>query len=200
MGLFQKPAKPPGPAAVEARRRASACPARKKGRKLLKMREPGRNDMIAVSSLRCPRVGPGEGGWKGEGRGTVTATLGRCRASPFAIPVPKLKVRDYDGAAPIGPAAKPNVERRHGRAGGTWTSNVVVTDGNTNRHPRNTRGLFTMATKYAFGQGLKELRFLFCQTSEHSAATRYATPTSITSCCDARTRRRHEAEVEEYTS
>jgi hypothetical protein len=32
-----------------------------------------------------------------------------------------------------------------------------------------------MAAKYAFGQGLKELRFLFCQTSEHSAATRYAT-------------------------
>ncbi|KAF1916819.1 thioredoxin-like protein [Ampelomyces quisqualis] len=29
-----------------------------------------------------------------------------------------------------------------------------------------------MASKYAFGQGLKELRFLFCQTSEHSAATR----------------------------
>jgi len=34
--------------------------------------------------------------------------------------------------------------------------------------------LFTMASK-AFGNGLKELRFLFCQTSEHSAATRYAT-------------------------
>lgn len=32
-----------------------------------------------------------------------------------------------------------------------------------------------MASKYAFGQGLKELRFLFCQTSEHSAATRYVT-------------------------
>lgn len=31
-----------------------------------------------------------------------------------------------------------------------------------------------MASK-AFGNGLKELRFLFCQTSEHSAATRYAT-------------------------
>ncbi|KAL6152926.1 hypothetical protein ACJBU6_08094 [Exserohilum turcicum] len=30
-----------------------------------------------------------------------------------------------------------------------------------------------MASK-AFGNGLKELRFLFCQTSEHSAATRYA--------------------------
>ncbi|KAF2017307.1 NADH dehydrogenase, alpha subcomplex, subunit 2 [Aaosphaeria arxii CBS 175.79] len=29
-----------------------------------------------------------------------------------------------------------------------------------------------MATKYAFSQGLKELRFLFCQTSEQSAATR----------------------------
>ncbi|KAH9875271.1 hypothetical protein J1614_004762, partial [Plenodomus biglobosus] len=30
-----------------------------------------------------------------------------------------------------------------------------------------------MASKYAFGQGLKELRFLFCQTSEHSAPVRY---------------------------
>ena len=32
----------------------------------------------------------------------------------------------------------------------------------------------TMASKYGFTQGLKELRFLFCQTSEQSAATRYA--------------------------
>lgn len=30
-----------------------------------------------------------------------------------------------------------------------------------------------MATKYAFTKSLKEVRFLFCQTSEHSAATRY---------------------------
>jgi hypothetical protein len=52
---------------------------------------------------------------------------------------------------------------------------VVVTDGNTNCYPPNTSGDITMASKYAFGQGLKELRFLFCQTSEHSAATRYAT-------------------------
>ncbi|KAF3043879.1 hypothetical protein E8E11_005818 [Didymella keratinophila] len=29
-----------------------------------------------------------------------------------------------------------------------------------------------MTSKYAFNAGLKELRFLFCQTSEHSAATR----------------------------
>ncbi|KAH9865091.1 hypothetical protein IAQ61_009037, partial [Plenodomus lingam] len=29
-----------------------------------------------------------------------------------------------------------------------------------------------MASKYAFSQGLKELRFLFCQTSEHSAPVR----------------------------
>ncbi|KAL5339599.1 NADH-ubiquinone oxidoreductase 105 kDa subunit [Aspergillus crustosus] len=29
-----------------------------------------------------------------------------------------------------------------------------------------------MSSKYAFTQGLKELRFLFCQTSEHSAGTR----------------------------
>ena len=33
-----------------------------------------------------------------------------------------------------------------------------------------------MASKYGFASQLKELRFLFCQTSEHSAATRYATP------------------------
>jgi NADH dehydrogenase (ubiquinone) 1 alpha subcomplex subunit 2 len=31
-----------------------------------------------------------------------------------------------------------------------------------------------MASKYAFNAGLKELRFLFCQTGEASAATRYA--------------------------
>lgn len=30
------------------------------------------------------------------------------------------------------------------------------------------------ATKYAFAQGLKELRFLFCHTSEQSSGTRYA--------------------------
>ncbi|CAN8100670.1 unnamed protein product [Discula destructiva] len=29
-----------------------------------------------------------------------------------------------------------------------------------------------MATKYGFTKTLKEIRFLFCQTSEHSAATR----------------------------
>ncbi|KAL4865812.1 hypothetical protein BDV12DRAFT_144767 [Aspergillus spectabilis] len=29
-----------------------------------------------------------------------------------------------------------------------------------------------MSSKYVFTQGLKELRFLFCQTSEQSAATR----------------------------
>lgn len=30
-----------------------------------------------------------------------------------------------------------------------------------------------MSGKYAFTQTLKELRFLFCQTSEHSAAARF---------------------------
>jgi NADH dehydrogenase (ubiquinone) 1 alpha subcomplex subunit 2 len=31
-----------------------------------------------------------------------------------------------------------------------------------------------MSGKYAFTKGLKEVRFLFCQTSDHSAATRFA--------------------------
>lgn len=30
-----------------------------------------------------------------------------------------------------------------------------------------------MSTKYAFTKSLKEVRFLFCQTSEQSAAVRY---------------------------
>ncbi|KAJ0163589.1 NADH-ubiquinone oxidoreductase 10.5 kDa subunit [Colletotrichum tanaceti] len=30
-----------------------------------------------------------------------------------------------------------------------------------------------MSSKYAFTKALKEVRFLFCQTGEHSAATRY---------------------------
>ncbi|CAG9991281.1 unnamed protein product [Clonostachys byssicola] len=33
-----------------------------------------------------------------------------------------------------------------------------------------------MASKYAFAQSLKEVRFLFCQTSEQSAAVRLAQP------------------------
>lgn len=32
-----------------------------------------------------------------------------------------------------------------------------------------------MSSKYAFATALREVRFLFCQTSEHSAATRYVT-------------------------
>lgn len=31
-----------------------------------------------------------------------------------------------------------------------------------------------MSAKYAFVKSLKEVRFLFCQTSDHSAATRFA--------------------------
>jgi hypothetical protein len=31
-----------------------------------------------------------------------------------------------------------------------------------------------MSSKYAFSKGLREVRFLFCQSSEHSAAVRYA--------------------------
>jgi hypothetical protein len=133
MGLFQKPAKPPGPAAVDARRRASACPDRKNGRKLLKMREPGRKDMIAAFSLCVPRLGPVGGGWRGEGR----CRRRGCRVSRFAIPVPKLQHRGCDGVAPRSLEAKPDAVRRYGRAGGTWTANGVVTDGNTNCHPHN---------------------------------------------------------------
>lgn len=34
----------------------------------------------------------------------------------------------------------------------------------------------SMSGKYAFTKSLKEVRFLFCQTSEHSAATRFVAP------------------------
>lgn len=35
-----------------------------------------------------------------------------------------------------------------------------------------------MSSRYAFTQTVKELRFLFCQTSEHSAAVRLVCPRS----------------------
>jgi hypothetical protein len=56
MGLSQNFAKPAGsaPVAVLTRRRAFAR--WKKGRKALKMREPGRNDMVAVLILLAIRV------------------------------------------------------------------------------------------------------------------------------------------------
>lgn len=36
-----------------------------------------------------------------------------------------------------------------------------------------------MSAKYAFNKSLKELRFLFCQTSSHSDATRYVLNSSL---------------------
>jgi hypothetical protein len=77
MGLFQKPAKPPGPAAVEARRRASLWACRKKGRKLLKMREPGRNDMLAGNSCVLSSAPEKRCGLSGDSglRGQVTARV-----------------------------------------------------------------------------------------------------------------------------
>lgn len=42
-----------------------------------------------------------------------------------------------------------------------------------------------MASKYAFTKNLKEIRFLLCQSSEHSAAARYATPRSRALRCGA---------------
>ena len=42
-----------------------------------------------------------------------------------------------------------------------------------NRHPQ------AMASKYAFTKSLREVRFLFCQTSDHSAAVRFVAPPSL---------------------
>lgn len=36
-----------------------------------------------------------------------------------------------------------------------------------------------MSGKYVFSKALKELRFLHCQTSEHSNAVRYALETNL---------------------
>ncbi|KAK7180089.1 nadh-ubiquinone oxidoreductase 105 kda subunit [Paraphaeosphaeria sporulosa] len=44
-----------------------------------------------------------------------------------------------------------------------------------------------MASKYGFAKQLKELRFLFCQTSEHSAATRYAPAANSCERCETTT-------------
>lgn len=41
-----------------------------------------------------------------------------------------------------------------------------------------------MSAKYAFTKSLKEIRFLFCQTGEHSAATRYV-PVGSPFCVEA---------------
>ena len=53
-------------------------------------------------------------------------------------------------------------------------TNVNHRDQTTRRPDAHAQLTPAMASKYAFNAGLKELRFLFCQTSEASAATRYA--------------------------
>ena len=54
-----------------------------------------------------------------------------------------------------------------------------------------------MSSRYAFTKGLKEVRFLFCQTSEHSAAVRYvaALPPDKALALDDEPRRLDEQEV-----
>jgi hypothetical protein len=41
------------------------------------------------------------------------------------------------------------------------------------QHQGEGRGIGKMSAKYAFSNTLKEVRFLFCQTGEHSGATRF---------------------------
>lgn len=48
------------------------------------------------------------------------------------------------------------------------------------RHQCSKSGI--MSGKYAFTKSLKEVRFLFCQTSDHSAATRSFTPCPLHGC------------------
>jgi hypothetical protein len=114
MGLFQKPAKPPGPAAVVACRRPFACAGRKKGRKLLKMREPGRNDMVAVSILYSLSAHVRDGELSGGGNGGGCRVRDRSRSSRYRSP--KLKIGITLGTAPIGSKAKLNMVRRGLRA------------------------------------------------------------------------------------
>lgn len=46
-----------------------------------------------------------------------------------------------------------------------------------------------MATRYVFASQLKELRFLFCQTGEHSAAVRFVQPSLSSDQTDSLPRR-----------
>lgn len=47
-----------------------------------------------------------------------------------------------------------------------------------------------MSGKYVFSKALKELRFLHCQTSEHSNAVRYVYASNKCYFCDKYTRRK----------
>jgi hypothetical protein len=78
------------------------------------MREPGRNDMIAVCLLCSHSAHVGEGELEGGGDGGDYRVRSASRL--FAIPVPKLKHRDYVRVPPIGRAAKLNTGRRAMRA------------------------------------------------------------------------------------
>lgn len=53
-----------------------------------------------------------------------------------------------------------------------WTCNNRAHSRLDKKPPYFTPSLI-MSSKYAFTKSLKEVRFLFCQTSEHSAATRF---------------------------
>lgn len=163
MGEFQNLAKPAGsaPDAVDALRRAYWL---KFVRKALNARKPGRNDMADVCFGTDERWGRrcGFGVVDGEEERELRSLdklRSRCRKSDL-------------GGAPIGLAQAVGplreLEERQSKSLRDEQSPIDT------HHPSGSR--HTMASKYAFSTGLKELRFLFCQTSEHSAATRYARP------------------------
>jgi hypothetical protein len=55
-------------------------------------------------------------------------------------------------------------------------AHLQLTSNNTTREDRKkAEGRDTMSAKYAFSNTLKEVRFLFCQTAEHSGPTRFVT-------------------------
>ena len=65
------------------------------------------------------------------------------------------------------PSRIPNCARFENRACGTHT---LYKETSKPREPRDEKT--KMSGRYAFTQTVKELRFLFCQSSEHSAAVR----------------------------
>lgn len=133
-------------------------------RKALKMREPGRNDMMAVWDRR--RGESWAGSWGVDGGGAVL--LSRCRKSDFGSCWAALRL-----------ALARRVCASFRNVSWSWLRTSPI---DTHQLP-GTR--LTMASKYAFSTGLKELRFLFCQTSEHSAATRYDASTTKDEDCHA---------------
>jgi len=106
---------------------------------------------------------------------------GCCRLKPHCTAASFQHQPQFSRKAALrdGPSLRVTVgqRRRRRRHNDHWATNSLQ-----HARRRGDHQQLRMSGRYAFAKGVKELRFLFCQTSQHSAEARCVVALRATSC------------------